>query len=167
MERSQMESSSKSAGMPGAPSCSEGQQATIPTKVVVDLFSGVCAELSEALDLIYEGIEEPDGAALTGAAALIRNAGAAIDRAVGALGGSPYNSQDGWLLSPVAAQALARIEGREAQDGRESEPRLSLDPEFFDHMDESTLEWAVRFDALAPELKAKWSELVETKGAQA
>jgi hypothetical protein len=113
-----METSCKSAGMPGSPRCSDGQPAAIPTKAVVDLFSDLCSELSEALKLIYEGIDEPNGAALTGAAALVRNVGAAVDRAVVALGGSAYNSQDGWLLSPVAAEALARIEARKCEEAR-------------------------------------------------
>jgi hypothetical protein len=110
-----MESSSKSAGMPGAPSCSNGQQALIPTPVVVDMFSDVARQLAEALDLIHEGINEPEGPALAGAAALVRNAGAAIDRSVRALGGGAFNSQDGWLLSPVARRALARVEGSQVQ----------------------------------------------------
>jgi hypothetical protein len=160
-----MEPSLKSAGMPGAPSCSEGQQAMIPTTVVVDLFSGVADHLASAHDLIHESIAEPDGAALSGAAALVRNAGAAVDRAMRALGGLAWNTPEGWLLTPVAAQALARLES--SQDDRE---RLRLDPGHFDAMDPRTVEWAVKFDSLPAEVRARWAQLVnegQAEGEQA
>ena len=39
--------------------------------------------------------------------------------------------------------------------------RLHLPAGYFDAMDAETLRWAVAFDGLPPEVKAKWSELVE------
>jgi len=44
---------------------------------------------------------------------------------------------------------------------RNLEERLQLEPGYFDTMNASTVEWAVRFDALPPELKARWAQLVD------
>ena len=42
--------------------------------------------------------------------------------------------------------------------------RLDLPEDYFDTMDAETLAWAVKFDALPPEAKAKWAELVALMG---
>jgi hypothetical protein len=44
---------------------------------------------------------------------------------------------------------------------RNLEERLQLDPGYFDSMNAATVEWAVKFDALPPELKARWAQLVD------
>ena len=44
---------------------------------------------------------------------------------------------------------------------RNLEERLHLDPGYFDAMTASTVEWAVKFDALPPVLKARWAQLVD------
>jgi hypothetical protein len=44
---------------------------------------------------------------------------------------------------------------------RNLETRLQLEPGYFDAMNASTVEWAVKFDALPPEVKARWTQLVE------
>lgn len=44
---------------------------------------------------------------------------------------------------------------------RNLEERLHLEPGYFDTMNASTVEWAVKFDALPPELKARWAQLVD------
>jgi hypothetical protein len=43
---------------------------------------------------------------------------------------------------------------------RRLEERLQLDPGYFDAMDAQTVEWAVLFDQLPPNLKSKWRDLV-------
>lgn len=43
---------------------------------------------------------------------------------------------------------------------RNLEQRLQLEPGFFDSMNASTVEWAVKFDNLPPELKERWEQLV-------
>ena len=44
---------------------------------------------------------------------------------------------------------------------RNLEERLQLEPGYFDAMNASTVEWAVKFDTLAPEVKARWAQLVD------
>jgi hypothetical protein len=44
---------------------------------------------------------------------------------------------------------------------RNLEERLHLEPGYFDAMNASTVEWAVKFDSLPPELKARWAQLVD------
>lgn len=44
--------------------------------------------------------------------------------------------------------------------------RLNLPEGYFDQMDAQTLQWAVAFDALPPNLKEKWNELVRLLQAE-
>lgn len=43
---------------------------------------------------------------------------------------------------------------------RNLEERLRLDPGYFDAMDARTLKFAMAFEALPPELKTRWEDLV-------
>ena len=141
--------------------CGTSPHAQIPAALAVDLFSGVAEQLAAAHDLMLDGIAEPEGSALSGALALVRSAGATVDRAMRALGGLAWQSQEGWLLTPVAAQALAGLQGRQDDD-----ERLQLDPGHFDAMDAATVQWAVKFDSLPAEVRARWAELVNEHHAE-
>ena len=44
---------------------------------------------------------------------------------------------------------------------RNLEERLRLDPGYFDTMDARTVAFALQFEALPPDVKARWEQLVE------
>jgi hypothetical protein len=44
---------------------------------------------------------------------------------------------------------------------RQLEKRLRLEPGHLDSMSPDTVQWAVRFEALSPEMRARWGQLVE------